>query len=67
VEELAGAPGAAAENYGAALKILERNPEIRAAQPDLASKVADRYASVLKAAHRDREAKAASTLAKSFR
>jgi len=67
VEQLAGALDAAAENYAAALKILGSNPDLRAQSTPLASQVAERYAVVLKAAHRDREAKAASALAKSFR
>jgi tetratricopeptide (TPR) repeat protein len=67
VEQLAGAPDAAAENYAGALKILEQNPDIKAAHPDLALQIVERYAIVLKAAHRDREAKAAGALAKSFR
>ena len=67
VEQLAGIPGAAAENYGAALRILEHNADVKASHPDLAQQIAERYALVLKAAHRDREAKAASALAKSFR
>jgi tetratricopeptide (TPR) repeat protein len=67
VEQIAGALGAAAKNYAAALKILDSNPELKAQNGPLGAQIAERYAGVLKAAHRDREAKAASALAKSFR
>ena len=67
VEQLAGALDAAAENYAAALKILDSNPDLRAQHASLAPQIAERYAAVLKAAHRNREAKAASALAKALR
>jgi tetratricopeptide (TPR) repeat protein len=63
VEQRAHTLGAAANHYETAVRVLRRSPELR---PTLKI-VMERYAAVLKAMHRDREAKALDTEVKAFR
>jgi tetratricopeptide (TPR) repeat protein len=63
VEQRAHALGAAANHYQAAVRALRRSPELL---PTLKI-VMQRYAGLLKAMHRDREAKALDTEVKAFR
>ncbi len=63
VEQRAHTLGAAAGHYESALRILRRSPELHATMQI----VMRRYAGVLKAMHRDREAKALDTEVKAFR
>jgi tetratricopeptide (TPR) repeat protein len=67
IEQHANALNAAAENFAAALKIVQSTPEMHAQNVVLESQILERYAVVLKSIHRDREAKDISALAKSFR
>jgi tetratricopeptide (TPR) repeat protein len=62
-EQRAHALGAAAKDYAASVRALRRSPDLR---PTLKI-VMQRYAEVLKAMHRDREAKALDTEVKAFR
>jgi tetratricopeptide (TPR) repeat protein len=67
VEQHAQALEAAADNYAAALKIIQGNPGVKSQNPTLEMQIIERYAAVLKMIHRDREAKELSAQAKSFR
>jgi hypothetical protein len=67
IEHRANALNAAADNYAAALKIAQSDPRIRADNAPLELQIIERYSMVLKATHRDREAKELSALARSFR
>jgi tetratricopeptide (TPR) repeat protein len=63
VEQRANALDAAAENYAGALRIARANP----GNSFLESRIIERYAGVLKATHRNREAKELTAVTKSFR
>jgi hypothetical protein len=62
VEQKANALDAAAENYAGALRIARANP----GNSFFESRIIERYAGVLKATHRNREAKELTAVTKSF-
>jgi len=67
IEQHANAPEAALENYAAALKIVQSNPQEKAQNSLFEAQIMERYAAVLKLTHHDREAKDLNAQAKSFR